>query len=732
MSNRKKKPSLSNSEKLSSLRDLARKAKSLEELDAIESQINRLLQLDQAEPEDGYERKKRREAARQREKSAKHRDIADTCPPCKCTKTRQKILKSLRFALETLFPDKFKLAWGQDHLDLLKDLQRAILQGDQLARAMPRGTGKTSILLGAIIWAILTGKHKFVVLIAATGQASKELLEQITTLFETNEQLYAYFPELIHPIRQLEGIRQRRLLWEGERIRQEWTKDRIVLPNVPGAHGAGVVIKAAGLLGRIRGMNFQRYDGESLRPTLALIDDPQTDMSAKRDKENDSREKTLCETVAGLAGPGQKISILVACTVIKPDDLADRILSRDKHPEFHGVRTKLLRSEPTNKDLWNQYGEILRECLRAGGDDGIKRATDFYKANQKAMDEGADPSWPARYNDDEASAVQFAMNIKILKPAMFAAEYQNSPLVLVELETTLDADKLTRKLSGYNAYQIPLPTEYITAGIDVQKHYLVYALAAWEQNSTGYIIGYGTWPDQKLQYYDRRSATRTIATEFPGLDEKAQLWKALEALCVLLFGREYIRQDDNARMSLRRACIDVRYNGETVKRFAKASPHKEALLPAQGIYIAAGQTLINERAAKPGEISRYDYRLPPLENGQIARTASFDSAEYIGKVHDAFSLAPGTKGALSLFNAESHLHRCYCDQICAEYPTWMEAKGRKKRMWALKPGGPDNDYLDATKLAMLAGYTLGMEPSYVPPKPKKTTTQRSEPRYSVI
>jgi hypothetical protein len=37
-----------------------------------------------------------------------------------------------------------------------------------------------------------------------------------------------------------------------------------------------------------------------------------------------------------LAGPGKKISGIMPYTVIRPGDMADRILDRDKHPQWQG------------------------------------------------------------------------------------------------------------------------------------------------------------------------------------------------------------------------------------------------------------------------------------------------------------------------------------------------------------------------------------------------------------
>ena len=81
---------------------------------------------------------------------------------------------------------------------------------------------------------------------------------------------------------------------------------------------------------------------------------------------------------------------------------------------------------PTNETLWQRYAEIRAEGLRAG--DGGAAGTEFYRENRAAMDEGADVAWAERFNHDELSAIQHAMNLKLQDEAAFFAEYQNEPL----------------------------------------------------------------------------------------------------------------------------------------------------------------------------------------------------------------------------------------------------------------------------------------------------------------
>ena len=48
-------------------------------------------------------------------------------------------------------------------------------------------------------------------------------------------------------------------------------------------------------------------------------------------------------------------------------------------------------------------------------------------AQREAMDADAAIAWPERFNHDEVSAIQHAMNLRLQDEAAFFAEYQNEP-----------------------------------------------------------------------------------------------------------------------------------------------------------------------------------------------------------------------------------------------------------------------------------------------------------------
>ena len=189
---------------------------------------------------------------------------------------------------------------------------------------------------------------------------------------------------------------------------------------------SGAIIKVAGITGRIRGMKHKRADGKTVRPSLVLLDDPQTDESARSPSQCATREQILAGAILGLAGPGRKIAGLMTLTVVRPDDMADRILDREKHPQWQGERTKMVYAFPAPgspaEKLWQEYARLRAEGQRS--DRGVGDACEFYRANQIDMDAGTIVAWPQRHNPDELSAIQHAMNLKLDQgEAAFFAEY---------------------------------------------------------------------------------------------------------------------------------------------------------------------------------------------------------------------------------------------------------------------------------------------------------------------
>ena len=572
---------------------------------------------------------------------------------------KAKAMASFKFFCEVYFPDVFYLPWSPDHHTVIKKIERAVLKGGLFALAMPRGSGKTVMMQMACLWSALVGATEFVCLIAASGDRAKDLLENIKIWLETNERLHEDFPEVTFPVRALERItnRQKGQRHNGISTRIEWASDKIVLPTIEGSRSSSVVISCSGMRGSdIRGQNHARADGKVVRPQLVMVDDPQTTESAWSPSQSQRREAILAGDVLGMAGPGKKISGLMACTVIRPADMADNILDREKHPEWQGERTKMIYDFPTNEKLWAQYAEIRADSLRNDGDGS--EATEFYRANREAMDAGAVIAWPERHNTDELSAIQHAMNLKLRDEAAFFAEYQNEPILETEGEEMLGVDEIAAKLNGYNRSIIPISCNHLTMFIDVQQKAMFWVICAWETDFTGYIIDYGTWPDQKRAYYTLRDIRRTIALKKPGAGLEGAIYHALEQLTEERLSGFY-RREDGLDMKIDRCLIDANWGQSTdvVYQFCRQSRFAGVVLPSHGKYVGASSIPFSEYKRKRGDRVGLHWRLPNTTGKRAVRHVLIDTNYWKTFVHARLAVAMGDPGALSLFGRDQATHR---------------------------------------------------------------------------
>src|SRR5690606_437698 len=135
----------------------------------------------------------------------------------------------------------------------------------------------------------------------ASEEKATESLEEILADFETNSLLLADFPEICYPLTKLEGIHNKAKgqLLDGLPTRIRFGKRKLVLPTVPGSPSSGAVILTGGLLSAVRGANHRLPDGRTIRPDLAILDDPQTRESAEHPGQSAMRERIVSADILG-------------------------------------------------------------------------------------------------------------------------------------------------------------------------------------------------------------------------------------------------------------------------------------------------------------------------------------------------------------------------------------------------------------------------------------------------
>lgn len=651
-------------------------------------------------------------AAKSRARSEKGREIGPL-PEVVNPRRKARCKKDPRLFAATYFPEKFNIKFSSDHLKALALMKGCVLAGGLFALAMPRGSGKTTLSEVVAIWAVLYGHRRFVVVIGSMGDAAAEILERIKAALETNELLAEDFPEVCYPLRMLEQITQRAKgqTLDGEPTRIGWHRRQVVLPTVAGSAASGSIIRVSGLTGRVRGMSHAVPGGATIRPDLALCDDPQTDASARSPTHTQKRMGIISKAVLGLAGPGKKIAAFLLVTVIARGDLADQFLDRKAHPQWQGVRTKMLYRPPDNIGLWEEYARLRSESFRNGNDG--REATEFYLANRAAMDAGAEVAWPERFEPDEVSGLQHAMNLKFRDEAAFAAEYQNEPpdpLAAVQTEN-LTPDQVAGKLNNIPRGVVPRECSRLTAMVDVQQRILFWAVCGWDDRYGGAVVDYGTFPEQPVAYFGAAdpSAPLDRHPDLAGLpDLGAKIYAGLGHVAARIFGRSWPRDGGGeARADL--CLIDANWGQSkpAVYDFCRRSPYAAFLLPSHGRYVGPNVAPMDLWKVSPGSgvLAGTSWRLDP---GGAGRHVTFDTNHWKSFTSARFRTPPGSPGCLSLFGADPFAHRLFADHCTAEFAETLASPARRIEAWKMRPGRSENHWWDCVVGAAVAASVRGL------------------------
>lgn len=669
----------------------------------------------------GYERIKDLAALRSRENSLAGREIGDL-PAVADPERKAKATASFKCFCETYFRhSRFSLPWSADHLTVLAKMEDVGRHGGLHALAMPRGSGKTSLCEALCIWLAFTGLQEFLVLFGASKSRALQMISSIREEIETNEVLQADWPEVCYPIQRLEGIANRckGQLHHGERTRIGWKLEEIVFPTIPGSAASGAILCVAGITSSFRGMKRTRPDGRTVRPSMVVLDDPQTDASARSLSQCDQREKIISGAVLGLAGPGQKIAAICPCTVIRPDDVADRFLNRQRHPNWTGLKFKLMLSMPKNMAWWEEYAIVRGDELRNDGDGSL--ATAMYRDNRAIADEGAVCTWPDRFEPGEISAVQYAMNIFFRNPYVFYAEYQNEPQQEEIGGAQLKAELIAARVSGLVRGVVPLSATRLTAFVDVQKTLLYWLVAAWADDFTGTVLDYGSHPDQKRTYFTLADAKRTLGKAVPGAALEGAIDAGLTALADTLLGREWQREDGSA-MKIGRLLIDANYKPDTIYAWCRQSPHAAVVMPSEGRYFGAKNKPLSAYQKKPGETLGFHW-MTSKGGKRVILKVEPDINFWKSFLAERLQMAVGDKGALTLFGQGRTDHRMFSEHCCAEYSQRMQLEGYPSvEEWRIRPERNDNHFWDCLVGAAAAASMLGAKvasANATPDKPRK-------------
>ncbi len=617
-------------------------------------------------------------------------------PEDKILKKRKKLEADIVKWLRFFGGDAFNLPFSPAHLNIIEKLYTAMKKGGLFALAMPRGHGKSTITKWAALYALLTGIRKYVVYIAATSELANSFIEFVKQQLIDNDVLHEYYPHITTYFRATEGkaIKAKyQLRADGESSGIVLRQNFLMLPAVLTPDGKEYpsnsgIIEAHGLTGAIRGKWKDSTTGEVIRPDFAILDDPQDRESAESEAQCAMRERIIMGDVLGLAGVKKRITAVMLCTVIRRGDLADRFLDNKLHPEWQGVRYKLIEKFPDEQDgLWEDYRKIYREDLANGK--GMARATNFYKEHKEQMQKGAIISWTHRVREGEIDALQTAENLMIETGDAFFAEYQNEPKDIMEFTYRVEIQDVLKHITNIERFIVPRGHNLVFAATDINRVGLHYVIVAFRNDLSGHIVDYGRYPAG-------RNVWEANATE---MVRKKKIFQALHELSGMIAGLP-LRDEDGKTVKPLWLLIDRGYEPDVVHRFCNSAYFPFRLVPVRG-YASQKYNVGKNVIGAPKENCH-------LTQSTLGQFIAFNADVVREIMHRGFLGEVGEIGSIGVYRNEPRQHLPFAEHITAEILRQKYKTDYGMRYeWVHLPG-VQWDWADALSMAFVGALSQGL------------------------
>lgn len=633
-------------------------------------------------------------------------------------------------------PDPFTYVFTTQQREILHSIGHAIRYGGDQALAASRGEGKTTIATCRAIKAHVTGEVSYTVLFASTGPMAENILDSIDTALTENDRLLADYPEVCIPVRELQGAPQRANTQRANGVRLDngepyemaelsysWCGNELIFPRVPGSPSAGSIIATRGLDAAVRGLKKR-----GKRPQLAIIDDPDTEDTARSEEQAAKLEKRIDAAIGGLGGQKRSIGRVILTTLQSRKAVSFRYTDPKVKPTFKGRRYRFLITPPERADMWADYVAMRIDDLQRRDEQGndldphCRRSHAFYAANRAEMDAGAVVSNPNRFDDStlpdgsqsELSALQHYYNqVAKLGPEVVATEYDNDPPEeSADIGTALNAIRIQKQVSGYDRQVVPHGVTLLTFGADIGKSAIHWVVRGWSTDGSGFVVDYGV---------------HEVRGTMPGRDDGVDvaIQRAIGELVDRIKDQDYANEAGEVYpVSL--SLFDAGYRTEAV--YAACQQLGAGVMPVMGFGKSSGCTQANFSEAQR---STADKR---VGNGWFLSRKSglwlvcADADRWKAWEHDRWLSDPDKPGALHMWGRPSEnpdrlsddqsAHHSYARHIVSESEVDEVHKGSMRRRWKAKSA--NNHWLDASWYASVAMSVRGLQATAT--ASKRTTT----------
>lgn len=670
---------------------------------------------------------------KERERQAETRKEASVIviPPCEDRQRRDSLEADDEEWLRWYFGagcglgDPFTFEFTENQRDMIRAIRHAIKHGDDQAIADSRGGGKTTYTERCVLKAILTGEVDYAVVFAATGHLAEDILDSIDTYIAENERLLADYPEVCLPVRELMGAPQRANTqratgqrhdngepYEMAEIAYRWCGSELIFPKVPGSPSAGAIIATRGLEGAVRGLKKR-----GKRPKLAVIDDPDTEDTARSEEQASKLERRIDAAIGGLGGQRRSVGRVMLTTLQSRVSVSFKYTDPKQKQSFKGRRYRFMVKPPDAMNLVDEYMQMRLEDLQRRDEHGedldpfARRAHAFWLAHREQIELSAIVANPNRYEDailpdgtqKEVSAVQHYYNLVAkLGADVVATEYDNDPPEECAVtDSGLAPSRIQRQLSGYDRRSIPPDCTTITVGIDCRKVALHWTARAWRPDGTGFTVDYGV-----------HEVVGTTYGSDVGVDDA--LRTAILHLVESLRESEWVTPDGELR-PIDLILVDAGWKTDAV--YSACHEVGLGILPVKGFGKSSG--------CVPGvfrDVQRRTADKKPGDGWFLSRhgklwLACVDADRWKSYEHDRWLTPPDRTGSMQLFGVPSEQpggrmnddekgHHSYARHICNETEVEEVYKGTLRRRWKAK--SENTHWLDASYYATVAASIRGV------------------------
>ena len=647
-----------------------------------------------------YQEFKAKRAAYSHAKSLLGREIGPL-PAIKDPRRRAKGRNDLGFFLQTYFPLKFSTPFGKYHLELIKALEHCLIHDGKQAVAMPRGTGKTTIVKYAAVWALVYGHRRFLMIFSATQTEARKILSSVKgALAAKGTALAEDFPEVCVPFASLgnSAILARGQLLNGELTDIMTSADELNFPKVGGSRSSGATVRAVGVSGSFRGASTDSPWSNGDRPDFIILDDLQKEELARNpDRVNDLEEK-INSAIEGLAESGYELSMVMTCTVLQPGDLADRYLNPEIYPQWHGIRGRMLDSIPENLDLWREFRSIRR--------DDPAKAHRFYVKNRKAMAEGAEVSWPQKFDPKHyRDALEMAICRWADNERGFWSECQNQPLQPAGAAVQVPAKEIMTRVNGLERRELPEGAVHVTGFVDVHDDLLYYAAVAWDRDLTGYVMDYGTFPEQRRRYFAKGDGGLYTMTQMFHTSANLALKMGIQMFLSDMARWEFRDGSGEVVKPIELIFIDAKYKPETVEAGIAAAHVADKVMPARGHNVKATGRPMAEWERRPDR-QFFFHLVKEKIAGRRYRSALTDVNFWKSMLHEKFALEAGMPGSVTFWGKDKTFHRMIAEHCNAEIVQLVSSGEHEVNQWRERPLRPDNHLFDCLVGSLAAASVL--------------------------